>query len=620
RDIIPPSFFDTSSPSGATWKAAVDLFASGGPLELAIQEYWKNVDQPAAVRGPITVKIAKLVNDAIGAWQSEDPDDARHVILNAKLLRQADRTLAVTDFGNSTWATRLLSKIGKQMLISQWLSAISAAEKSQVDTDSSPNSAPAPGAVPSLQVVPKELMWLNNSQSFETYRYTFKFAPLSPSDLAALKKYIESLPKELQKLIPSVPNASKAPAKWALLAMGVFKITISAETSSQLGVGPMANTSFTPLWGERTLFGVFGEVGVGLNDLPGLPDKMQINSPFKVNADAFENALFEIKAAGASAGVNVPFVQGTDVGVTVRRMSFTLTDGTLLEGDLPEGKFIPDPVVGLSASDPKKIQELAKARSRKDLANDLWSAGIGATYCMGKLVVGRPSPEHWVSPPKERTATGGDNRTVAAFFKVDSGDINTDLNGWSRRFLLESVLAIDLYLFNGAPGISVIGHASPEGTPRHNLILSRLRADVVTQAILDAIVIDSAFIIPAGAGDELARRTPVDPSIDPNDPKSKGVKTFDEPDPDGNTNKRDEFAKAHTEQSSRWPEFRKVVIEWWGQFFIKVETTGEKSDQDAPEQQPDATPPQDSAPPQGPPSQQPPPGQPMPAPAPTDIA
>jgi hypothetical protein len=151
----------------------------------------------------------------------------------------------------------------------------------------------------------------------------------------------------------------------------------------------------------------------------------------------------------------------------------------------------------------------------------------------------------------------------------------------------------------------VIGHTSPEGTHRHNLILSRLRAAAVRQAILDAIVIDSRFIVADGDGDELAKRTPVDPkldpfdpknNLDPTDPKVKDAKTFDEPDPDGDTTKRDVFKKAHTEQSAQWPKFRKVVIYWWGQFFAKIETTGSLSDQDANQQAPT-----DSSQPQQPP-------------------
>jgi outer membrane protein OmpA-like peptidoglycan-associated protein len=275
-------------------------------------------------------------------------------------------------------------------------------------------------------------------------------------------------------------------------------------------------------------------------------------------------------------------------------MTFNLPDGTVLEGDLPEGNLVPDPVFGLSSSDPKKVAKLAKARSKKEFFEKIWSVGAGVEAMAGRLVFGHPSPEHWIHPPQERTADGGDGRTVASFFNLDSAEINTDLNGWSRRFLLESLLAVDLYLFNGAPAFSVIGYASPEGTHRHNLILSQLRAAAVRQAILDAIVVDPDFIVADGNGDELATRTPVDP---------KDAKTFDEPDLDGDMKKKDLFMKAHTEQSDQWPKFRKVVIYWWGQFYAKVETTGSQSDQDANQPPPtDPTQPQEAPPDQADPT------------------
>ena len=82
------------------------------------------------------------------------------------------------------------------------------------------------------------------------------------------------------------------------------------------------------------------------------------------------------------------------------------------------------------------------------------------------MMVGNPEVDHWVAPPRERMVEGGDGRTVAAFFKLDSADIGTDVNGWPRRFLLESVLAVDLYLFN-------------EGT--HVRIYQKLGAHVTTE-------------------------------------------------------------------------------------------------------------------------------------------
>ncbi len=81
-----------------------------------------------------------------------------------------------------------------------------------------------------------------------------------------------------------------------------------------------------------------------------------------------------------------------------------------------------------------------------------------------------------------------------------------------------------------------------------------MRAAAVRQAILDTGIIDADFIASSGMGDELAHKGDGTP----------GEVLLAEPDPDGDTAKRDAFLKGpHKEEALLWPEFRKVVIEWF---------------------------------------------------------
>ena len=79
-------------------------------------------------------------------------------------------------------------------------------------------------------------------------------------------------------------------------------------------------------------------------------------APFMVNAAMFAVALFEVKGGGVEPGLSVPAVKCTTVGASgPPHDSSIFREGTLLEGDLPEGNLVPDPAFGRSPSDPKKV-------------------------------------------------------------------------------------------------------------------------------------------------------------------------------------------------------------------------------------------------------------------------
>jgi len=572
----PPSFFDPDKPSGQAWQAAVAMFAEGGELETVIRGYISVADGVASQRSAALVQIQNLLALRIGAWQGRG---AHSGLLNKKLINKADRLLSIK-VDNPGWFVSLLKDGALVMTCTQWLSFIGSHEMAIVQK--SANDV-APGAVPSLQAAPKELLWLGSDGKI--YHYDMVFSPLNPGELAELKKRIPQLPDKAIQQIPKVPDKDVKAGPLTVI-LGAFKVVISASSAVSLNGVPPTDDKFFPEWKDQVFFGMFGEVGTGLGGLPQLPDKLQVVSAWKLDPDAFSTAIFEIKAIKAQ--FTMPGFDKLTVGGATQLMTFVTKDGMVIEGVAGNTSVVPTTITGDDLiPDPKKVDKIIKKSRGKSASKSVWDTlvdgtALGVTVGTGSLMVGRPEVDHWVPPPKERTAEGGDGRTVTAFFARDSADIGGNVRGWSRRFLLESVLAADLYLFNGSPSFNVIGHASPEGTPRHNLILSRLRAAVVRQAILDTGIIDADFIGSEGLGDELATKgdgTPGEPHLA-------------EPDPDGDTAKRDAFLQGpHKEEALLWPEFRKVVIEWLGRFFLKINTV-DGSDEDAPpsQTQPSTTP------------------------------
>jgi hypothetical protein len=573
RNLPPPSFFLTHQPSGQVWQAAIGMFAANGELETLVRGYLAVVEEPALKRMVVLRKLQDLLGLRIGLWQGRG---ALSGILNQKLVKVADRPLEIT-IEKPGWLMPFFRDHPITLSCVQWLSLIGGDELADVQQS---GTDVAPGAVPSLQAAPKELRWLGGD--IEIYHYDMVFSALNPVEILDLKRRIPTLPDSVLKQLPNVPTKSSHVGPLALV-LGGFKVVISCSHAPPLlGGVPPPDDKFTILWRDKVFYGMFGEVSASIGSVPALPDKLRIVSGWKADPDDFSRAIFEIKVV--TAKYNLLWL--ATLGDTTQLMTFNLADGICIEGKAGRGSVVP---TSLSGGDPvsdleKTVKECIKWRG-KSAAKSVWDTlldgtSLGASVGIGALMVGRPEVDRWVPPPRERTAEGGDGRTVGAFFQLDSADIATDLRGWSRRFLLESVLAVDLYLFGGTPGLSVIGHASPEGTPRHNLILSKLRAAAVKQAIVDTGIVDRDLVGADGKGDELATKGDGTP----------GEQLLHEPDPDGDTMKRDEFLKGpHKEENSRWPEFRKVVVEWWGHFFLTVQTV--QGDDE------------DPTPPQGPPQQ-----------------
>jgi hypothetical protein len=205
-----------------------------------------------------------------------------------------------------------------------------------------------------------------------------------------------------------------------------------------------------------------------------------------------------------------------------------------------------------------------------DLAKPKVKSPVSAGVSLGcGRVVHAVDPNNWLKPPPRagsRIRSGGDGRTVPEFFERDKDDISKrKVNGWTVRFLLETILATGLALFDGAPAVDIEGFASPEGTPQHNLLLSKRRANAVRQAILDAVPIAGGLVGADGQGDYMAHLG-----------KSKGGGGLAEPDPCGDQDQLRKYESAHTEEVNvLWPQWRKVDIDIRGRFFLRVVTVSQ---------------------------------------------
>jgi outer membrane protein OmpA-like peptidoglycan-associated protein len=569
RVLVPPSFYSEQNPSGATWQAAATLFSQTGDLANLIKAYEAIRSEPQSKRDDVVGKIKELLRSKLGSWQFGDDKQVVSKLLNAKLVSKFDNVLAVDVQGNSH------NPVPKTFV--GWLSDIGSNEIAMLPPDA---KVVAPGAIPSLEAYPREFRWLCAGEMF---RYSFTFSMLSPAEEADLKRRMPRLPDQLIKKVPDLHVDKTLNKKIGLSATGgVFKVVISASHAFPTTDGsPPQDSSFKSMWSGKVFFGVYGDAGFALTAIPDLPDKLDVDTSVPLQPEDFDGAQFLLK--GFALGMKLPFsfTKSVKIGGTTQIMTiYVKKEGSTIEGATDDGgKLTPTAVSGgLSPADifkkMRKGMEKGALKTLKDTIMDGVSAG--ASIGGGAFMLGRPDVKKLTHPAGRRTLTAGDGRTVAAFFNLDSADINDQFNDWDMRFLLETALAVDLALFTGTPGIDCVGHASPEGTKRHNLILSKLRAAAVRQAIIDTAIIDPDIIGSDGLGDELSQETKV--------PGTNHF--FTEPDPDVmDKTKSDEFAKKHTEESQHWPEFRKVVIEWWGDFFLEVITVPE-SDEDAPQNQP----------------------------------
>jgi hypothetical protein len=568
RILIPPSFYSKTDPSGATWQAAGDLFSQTGQLGDLIRQYEAIRNEPQSKRSLVVDKITALLHSKLSSWQFNDDKQVVSKLLNAKLVSEFDDKLLQVDVqGNSH------NPVSKKFV--GWLSDVGSNEIAMLPPEA---KVVAPAAIPSLQSYPVEFRWLCAGEMF---RYSFVFTILNPAEEADLKRRMPRLPDQLIKKIPDLHIDKTLNEKIGLSAVGgVFKVVISASHALPTTDGsPPQDSSFKPVWSDKVFYGMYGDAGFSLTGIPDLPDKLDADTSVSLQPDDFDGARFVLK--GFAAGMKLPFsfTKSVKIGGTTQIMTiYVKKEGSTIEGAVDDGGKLTPTVVkgGLSPADIFKKMRKGMGKGALKTVEDTILDGVsaGASLGYGAFMLGRPDVKKLTRPALRRTLTAGDGRTVAAFFKLDSPDINDQFRGWDMRFILETTLAVDLALFTGTPGIDCVGHASPEGTRRHNLILSKLRAAAVRQAIIDTGIIDPDVIGSDGLGDELAHETTV-PGTD---------QVFTEPDLDGDTKKRDKFAKKHTEEVQHWPEFRKVVIEWWGDFFIEVITVPESDE--VPQNQP----------------------------------
>lgn len=161
------------------------------------------------------------------------------------------------------------------------------------------------------------------------------------------------------------------------------------------------------------------------------------------------------------------------------------------------------------------------------------------------------SDHHQLHEPREDILKDKVTAPLQNFFEVDSADIDQIDNQlyFTSRTVLELFLAQErAALSNEDTPIIIKGYSSPEHDSDHNQKLSQRRADTVKQGIIDAFFPTLRFnnIEAIGLGEEfflkydLTLKNPPEPHF--------------------------EWAKAHPEQVSKWPELRRVDVEINGTF------------------------------------------------------
>jgi hypothetical protein len=514
RAPVPSSFFDISKGSGRVWRSARALFEteSTGPLAAQIRLYQADADTSGpdgmARRELATGEIARLMTFAWDGYPQAK-------LLNMLLTRDAVQNTLTIDSKTKTYR--------------DWLSGIAANETiNQIIFDQ--GMAKVMGGA-------------------RMYRYDLSLSTLSTD----------------KQVVPFVKGAA-----------GVFSVTVSAFSYAFTTDGQVpTDDKFVSAGKPSSYYGAFFELKAGEGGPPKLPDKVSFYSADEINPGDFDGVFFDLCAldagASASASMSNPVMTlnasfGSSGNTQLVRLHIR---GNVLDGPCATGSVVPKLTFGKKFKKPD-WDTLKRIFSSRGLAQDSdffsvsasTSVSLGASLGLG-YIGSQQKFAKWMSP-EGRVGSGwtegGDARTLNACFDRDCADFTTkQIQGWDVRFLLETVLATDLALFNGVPSVDVEGFASPEGTPAHNLILSKKRAAAVLQVIKDAVgpLSDDATSAD-GRGDASAV-----------DPKEGNL---DEPDPTGDQDQLQAFEQAHTDQVSMWPQWRKVEINIRGHFYVHVIT------------------------------------------------
>jgi hypothetical protein len=368
-------------------------------------------------------------------------------------------------------------------------------------------------------------------------------------------------------------------------AAGGFKLKIDAFESPMSRDGKMPPDDqfkkVAPNKAPAEFFGAFFELKGGLGDPPSLPGKMSFYSSQMLDSSSFDGAYFTIAAldasAGASVGVSNP-VMNPRIGVKSggdTQLLRVFVGNVVLEGTCADGGVTPKFSTSKGFKMPKGelLKKIFSSRGTAD-DSDFFSISKGVKVSAGAsggvgYIGTQQKFANWMrAAPRSGTAwaEGGDARTLSAGFTVGSAEFTKrEENGWSLRFLLETVLATDLALFGGVANVDVNGYASPEYTPQYNLTLSQKRANAVLQVIDDAVgPLYSDTTTAVGLGDSQDVFTGSDGQ----------QHRLWESDPTGNPADRAKFEKEHQEQVALWPLWRKVEVNIRGHFSVHVVTVG----------------------------------------------
>lgn len=550
RRPIPHSFFDTSQASGQQWKDARSLFAPdpSSPLAVLIKAYDDVKGSPAVQRMGPRDKIADLLSARLSGWDGT----SYKTFLNTLLARECMKNKVTINNDTKSYA--------------EWLAGIAANE-----TQNQQNAGNTATSAPNLEAYPHQFDWVMGGANIFRYKITFDPIPVGTTILG-------------HKVGTDLPDQGTVASRTGVAAaLGAVQMTVAPSSGSATTDGKMPDDShFTPSKKTGRFFAVFFELKGGLGDPPKFPKEFTLTSGTQLSADDFEGAMFEMYAldASATAGGKVDNPLMT-MGAAVKSGGNTFllrfhVGGQVLEGTFADGTI--EPHFEWTKPKPKvpdfgAIKRIASTRGiakDSDFVKPKLSSPVSAGVSLGcGRVVHAVDPTTWLKPPpKPGTAVlqGGDGCTVPAFFDRDKDDITKrTVNGWTVRFLLETILATNLALFDGAPAVDIEGFASPEGTPQHNLLLSKRRAIAVRQAIMDAVPIDGDLVGADGRGDFMAHLE-----------KGQGGGGLAEPNPCGDQDELKKYESAHKEEVDNvWPQWRKVDIDIRGRFFMTVVTVAQ---------------------------------------------
>ncbi len=284
---------------------------------------------------------------------------------------------------------------------------------------------------------------------------------------------------------------------------------------------------------------------VGIKGSKALVGTAVFTSYSDLKLEDFDGADFSIAMA---KGPTFSFGVAVTLELSSAYVEFRLTNGVVLHT-----------VVEKSLKDvqPLKmpgIDEFKKKVAEPKFEVKLFELSVG----WGKLVLNTNpyvAADH-PRPPLDKNNQHDLFRWTASFFKVDSADIDTVLYIASTRSYLEVLLAIDRALFEvGNARVRAYGYASPEHTEKHNLDLSKRRAEAIIQATKDAFGSTLAVdvLTSEGLGEKPARDAGL---LDPPDPPMP----------------RAQWQKQHADQVKQWPDWRRVDLVIEGQVVARIRT------------------------------------------------